>query len=134
MEAQAKAARGKARKRSKPWWFARFRNAASRCFCQEYVRYVFGICSNSSLCAMRLWDMREHGTYTPKQDKSKKIADYFGISVEELMGTKKEPAGQGELEREWADIEVAYKSATPEARAAAKAAALAVLESSKKEG
>nr|DAG46639.1 MAG TPA: hypothetical protein [Caudoviricetes sp.] len=29
---------------------------------------------------------------------------------------------------------MAYKSATPEARAAAKAAALAVLESSKKEG
>nr|DAH28039.1 MAG TPA: repressor protein [Caudoviricetes sp.] len=70
----------------------------------------------------------------PRMGSRKKIADYFGISVEELMGTKKEPAGQGELEREWADIEVAYKSATPEARAAAKAAALAVLESSKKEG
>lgn len=70
----------------------------------------------------------------PRVSSRKKIADYFGISVEELMGTKKEPAGQGELEREWADIEVAYKSATPEARAAAKAAALAVLESSKKEG
>lgn len=24
----------------------------------------------------------------------KKIADYFGITVEELMGTKKEPAGK----------------------------------------
>nr|DAF24151.1 MAG TPA: repressor protein [Caudoviricetes sp.] len=70
----------------------------------------------------------------PQIASRKKIADYFSISVEELMGTKKEPAGQGELEREWADIEVAYKSATPEARAAAKAAALAVLESSKKEG
>lgn len=70
----------------------------------------------------------------PRMGSRKKIADYFGISVEELMGTKKEPAGQGELEKEWADIEVAYKSATPEARAAAKAAALAVLESSKKEG
>lgn len=70
----------------------------------------------------------------PRMGSRKKIADYFGISVEELMGTKKEPAGQGELKREWADIEVAYKSATPEARAAAKAAALAVLESSKKEG
>lgn len=74
------------------------------------------------------------GGMVPRVSSRKKIADYFGISVEELMGTKKEPAGQGELEREWADIEVAYKSATPEARAAAKAAALAVLESSKKEG
>ena len=26
----------------------------------------------------------------------KKIADYFGITVEELMGTKKEPAGMGD--------------------------------------
>ena len=33
---------------------------------------------------------------------------------------------------EWADVEKAYKGATPEARAAAKAAALAVLESGKK--
>ena len=70
----------------------------------------------------------------PRNGTVQKLADYFGVTVDELVGTKKEPAGQGELEREWADIEVAYKSATPEARAAAKAAALAVLESSKKEG
>ena len=60
-----------------------------------------------------------------------KIADYFGITVEELMGTKKEPAGMGGLKWEWADVEAAYKNATPEARAAAKAAALAVLENGK---
>lgn len=62
----------------------------------------------------------------------KRIADYFGITVEELMGEKKEPTGNGELRLEWADVEAAYKKATPEARAAAKAAALAVLESNKK--
>lgn len=33
----------------------------------------------------------------PRVASRKKIADYFGITVEELMGTKKEPAGMGEL-------------------------------------
>ena len=67
----------------------------------------------------------------PRMSSRKKIADYFGITVEELMGTKKEPAGMGGLQWEWADVEAAYKNATPEARAAAKAAALAVLENGK---
>lgn len=67
----------------------------------------------------------------PRMSSRKKIADYFGITVEELMGTKKEPAGAGGLEWEWADVEAAYKNATPAARAAAKAAALAVLENGK---
>ena len=67
----------------------------------------------------------------PRMSSRKKLADYFGITVEELMGTKKEPAGMGGLKWEWADVEAAYKNATPEARAAAKAAALAVLENGK---
>jgi transcriptional regulator with XRE-family HTH domain len=68
----------------------------------------------------------------PQVKNRKKIADYFGITVEELMGTKKEPAGEGELKSAWSDMEEAFKNATPEARIAAKAAALAVLESGKK--
>lgn len=67
----------------------------------------------------------------PRMSSRQKIADYFGITVEELMGTKKEPAGMGGLQWEWADVEAAYKNATPAARAAAKAAALAVLENGK---
>ena len=67
----------------------------------------------------------------PQVKNRKKIADYFGITVDELMGTKKEPAGMGGLQWEWADVEAAYKNATPAARAAAKAAALAVLENGK---
>lgn len=67
----------------------------------------------------------------PRMSSRKKLADYFGITVDELMGTKKEPAGMGGLKWEWADVEAAYKNATPEARAAAKAAALAVLENGK---
>jgi hypothetical protein len=41
------------------------------------------------------------------------------------MGTQKEPAGQGRLGYEWPETEEAFK--TPEARAVAKTAALAVL-------
>lgn len=69
--------------------------------------------------------------FLPRMSSRKKIAEYFGITVDELMGTKKEPAGMGGLKWEWADVEAAYKNATPEARAAAKAAALAVLENGK---
>ena len=70
----------------------------------------------------------------PQVKNRKRIADYFGIPVEELMGEKKEPAGKGGLGLEWGDIEEAYKNATPDARAAAKAAALAVLENGKAAG
>ena len=70
----------------------------------------------------------------PRAKTQKRIADYFGVTVEELMGEKKEPAGKGGLGLEWGDIEEAYKNATPEARAAAKAAALAVLENGKAAG
>lgn len=67
----------------------------------------------------------------PRVASRKKIADYFGITVEELM-KEENPAGQGGMSFEWPEVEEAFKNATPEARAAAKAAALAVLESGKK--
>ena len=72
------------------------------------------------------------GKSSPSRRRWAKISEVLGIPVEELMGTKKEPAGEGELKYEWSDVEEAFKNATPEARAAAKAAALAVLESGKK--
>lgn len=40
----------------------------------------------------------------PRMSSRKKIADYFGITVEELMGTKKEPAGMGELDKQMQEI------------------------------
>ena len=40
----------------------------------------------------------------PRMSSCKKIADYFGITVEELMGTKKEPAGMGELDKPMQEI------------------------------
>lgn len=68
----------------------------------------------------------------PRNGTLKKLADYFGVTVDDLLAdNKKEPAGNGGLGTEWADVEAAYKNASPEARAAAKAAALAVLNSNK---
>jgi len=40
----------------------------------------------------------------PRMSSRKKIADYFGITVEALMGTKKEPAGMGELDKQMQEI------------------------------
>ena len=46
----------------------------------------------------------------PRMSSRKKIADYFGITVEELMGTKKEPAGMGELDKFVVSIILCYNS------------------------
>lgn len=48
----------------------------------------------------------------PRMSSRKKIADYFGITVEELMGTKKEPAGMGELDKQMQEIVTLLNSAT----------------------
>ena len=48
----------------------------------------------------------------PRMSSRKKIADYFGIIVEELMGTKKEPAGMGELDKQMQEIVALLNSAT----------------------
>ena len=50
----------------------------------------------------------------PRMSSRKKIADYFGITVEALMGTKKEPAGMGELDKQMQEIVELLNSATPE--------------------
>lgn len=48
----------------------------------------------------------------PRMSSRKKIADYFGITVEEPMGTKKEPAGMGELDKQMQEIVELLNSAT----------------------
>lgn len=52
----------------------------------------------------------------PRVASRKKIADYFGVTVDELMGTKKEPAGMGELDKQMQEIVELLNSATPEQR------------------
>lgn len=54
----------------------------------------------------------------PRTKTQKLIADYFGISVEELMGTKKEPAGNGELDEDMKEFVELAKKMTPEERSA----------------
>lgn len=54
----------------------------------------------------------------PLMKNRKKIADYFGITVEELMGTKKEPAGEGGLTEDMKEIlEYAQKMGPDERKA-----------------
>lgn len=52
----------------------------------------------------------------PRNSTLKKLADYFGITVEELMGTKKEPAEMGGLDKQMQEIVELLNSATPEQR------------------
>ena len=53
----------------------------------------------------------------PQVKNRKKIADYFGITVEELMGTKKEPAGEGGLTEDMKILEYAQKMGPEERKA-----------------
>lgn len=106
-------------------------------FYENYVRYCKKIGKSQTEVAKQIGITSKSVTgwkngAVPRNGTLRKIADYFGISVEELMGTKKEPAGEGKLGLDWPDVEKAYQDATPEARAAAQAAALAVLNSAKK--
>lgn len=52
----------------------------------------------------------------PRVASRKKIAEYFGITVDELMGTKKEPAGMDGLDKQMQEIVELLNSATPEQR------------------
>lgn len=54
----------------------------------------------------------------PRNGTLKKIADYFGITVEELMGTKKEPAGEGGLTEDMKEILEYAQKIGPEERKA----------------
>ena len=52
----------------------------------------------------------------PRNETQKKLADYFGISADELMGTKKEPAGKGGLDEQMQMIVDLLNGATQEER------------------
>ena len=54
----------------------------------------------------------------PQVKNRKKIADYFGITVEELMGTKKETAGDGGLTEDMKEILEYAQKMGPEERKA----------------
>jgi hypothetical protein len=69
-------------------------------------------CCCRRTCFFKLYaDKLEKRRFT-QNVQPQKIADYFGITVEELMGTKKEPAGMGELDKQMQEIVALLNSAT----------------------
>lgn len=56
------------------------------------------------------------GKSSPTRRRWVTIAEVLGKSVEELMGTKKEPAGMGELDKQMQEIVELLNNATPEQR------------------
>ena len=61
-------------------------------------------CCCRRTCFFKLYaDKLEKRRFT-QNVQPQKIADYFGITVEALMGTKKEPAGMGELDKQMQEI------------------------------
>lgn len=72
-------------------------------FYENYVKYCKQIGKSKTEVAKQIGKSSKSVTgwkngAIPRNDTQKKLADYFGISIEELMGTKKEPAGDGGLE------------------------------------
>lgn len=56
------------------------------------------------------------GKSSPTRRRWPIIAEVLGKPVEELMGTKKEPAGMGELDKQMQEIVELLNNATPEQR------------------
>lgn len=56
------------------------------------------------------------GKSSPTRRRWPIIAEVLGKPVDELMGTKKEPAGMGELDKQMQEIVELLNSATPEQR------------------
>ena len=73
-------------------------------------------CCCRRTCFIKLYEEKLEKRRFTQNVQPQKIADYFGITVEELMGTKKEPAGMGELDKQMQEIVELLNSATPEQR------------------
>lgn len=102
-------------------------------FYENYVMYCKKIGKSKTDVAKQIGKTSKSVTgwkngAVPRNDTLKKLADYFGITVEELMGTKKEPAGDGELDEQMKSIVSLLSAATKEERDAVET----LLESKKK--
>ena len=54
---------------------------------QEYGVTAYKVAKEAGVSQSMLSEWKK-GVYTPKQDKLKKIADYFGVTVDYLMGNE----------------------------------------------
>lgn len=102
-------------------------------FYENYVMYCKKIGKSKTDVAKQIGKTSKSVTgwkngAVPRNDTLKKLADYFGITVEELMGTKKEPAGDGGLDEQMKNIVSLLSAATKEERDAVET----LLESKKK--
>lgn len=64
--------------------------------CSEKGVTPYRVCKETGLTTSTISNWKA-GRYTPKHDKLKRIADYFGVSVQFLITGKEEPAE--EIER-----------------------------------
>lgn len=98
------------------------KNGGEILFYENYVKYCKQIGKSRTEVAKQIGKSSKSVTgwkngAIPRNDTQKKLADYFGISIEELMGTKKEPAGDGELNDEsMAEFIEIAKKFSPEKR------------------
>lgn len=90
-------------------------------FYENYVSYCKKVGKSKTEVARQIGKSSKSVTgwkngAVPRNGTLKKLADYFGITVEELMGTKKEPAGQGGLDEQMKNIVNLLSDATKEER------------------
>lgn len=90
-------------------------------FYENYVSYCKKVGKSKTEVARQIGKSSKSVTgwkngAVPRNGTLKKLADYFGITVEELMGTKKEPAGDGGLDEQMKNIVNLLSDATKEER------------------
>lgn len=80
--------------------------------CSEKGVTPYRVCKETGLTTSMISNWKA-GRYTPKQDKLKKIADFFGVSVDYLMTGKEENAEEethADLRAEYNRLEKLLKS------------------------
>ena len=71
--------------------------------CSERGVTPYRVCKETGLTTSTISNWKA-GRYVPKQDKLKKIADYFGVSVEYIMGSEEDENVQYYLNDETREI------------------------------
>lgn len=93
-------------------------------FYENYVMYCKKIGKSKTDVAKQIGKTSKSVTgwkngAVPRNDTLKKLADYFGVTVDDLLAdNKKEPAGDGELDEDMKEFVELAKKMTPEERSA----------------
>lgn len=97
------------------------KNGGEILFYENYVNYCQKIGKSKTEVARQIGKSSKSVTgwkngAVPRNDTLKKLADYFGVTVDDLLGEKKEPAGQGGLDEQLQNIVELLNGATKEER------------------